>query len=93
MEIPFLHNKYLNHYTDLSQVKTSLEFELRKTLVKNANITAERQTQKSTPKNLLVSIKTSEKMRVYLDADEDIINIEAKIKFIDMMLNYLDNVY
>ena len=32
MEIPFLHNKYLNHYTDLSQVKTSLEFELRKTL-------------------------------------------------------------
>ena len=30
MEIPFQHNKYLNHYTDLSQIKTSLEFEVRK---------------------------------------------------------------
>ena len=30
LEIPFQHNKYLNYYTDLSQVKTSLEFELRR---------------------------------------------------------------
>ena len=30
LEIPFQHNKYLNYYTDLSQVKTSLEFEVRR---------------------------------------------------------------
>ena len=30
LEIPFQHNKYLNHYTDISQLKTSLEFEHRK---------------------------------------------------------------
>ena len=26
LEIPFQHNKYLNHYTDLTEIKTSLEF-------------------------------------------------------------------
>ena len=31
-------------------------------------------------------------MKVYLESDEDIINIEAKIKFIDQMLYYLDQV-
>ena len=30
LDIPFQHNKYLNHYTDISQIKTSLEFEIRK---------------------------------------------------------------
>ena len=38
------------------------------------------------------SIKTSEKMKVYLESDDDLINIEAKIKFIDQILFYLDNV-
>ena len=30
LDIPFCHNKYLNHYTDISKIKTSLEFEIRK---------------------------------------------------------------
>ena len=30
LDIPYQHNKYLNHYTDISQIKTSLEFEIRK---------------------------------------------------------------
>ena len=30
LDIPFQHNKYLNHYTDIQQIKTSLEFEIRK---------------------------------------------------------------
>ena len=38
------------------------------------------------------SIKTSEKMRVYLESDEDIINMEAKVKYIDQMLYFLDQV-
>ena len=38
------------------------------------------------------SIKTSEKMKVYLESDEDIINIEAKVKYIDQMLFFLDQV-
>ena len=32
LDIPFQHNKYLNHYTDIQQIKTSLEFEIRKTV-------------------------------------------------------------
>ena len=93
LEIPFQHNKYLNHYTDLSQIKTSLEFEVRR-LVKDkreyyggeaeANVYAENP--------FGASIKTSEKMKVYLESDDEIINLEAKVKFIDQILYYLDQV-
>ena len=93
LDIPFIHNKYLNHYTDISQIKTSLEFEIRK-LVKEkreyyggeavAKIYAE--------KPFGNSIKTSEKMKVYLESDDEIINLEAKIKFLDQMLYWLDQV-
>ena len=38
------------------------------------------------------SIKTADKMKVYLESDDDIINQEAKIKYIDQMLHFLDNV-
>ena len=31
-------------------------------------------------------------MKVYLESDDDIINQEAKIKYIDQMLHFLDNV-
>ena len=34
LDIPFQHNKYLNHYTDIQAVKISLEFEIRR-LVKS----------------------------------------------------------
>jgi hypothetical protein len=93
LEIPFQHNKYLNHYTDLSQIKTSLEFEVRK-LVKDKReyYGGEAEARIYAEKPFGNSIKTSEKMKVYLESDEDIINIEAKIKFIDQMLYYLDQV-
>ena len=38
LDIPFQHNKYLNHYTDISQIKTSLEFEIRKLVKENVSI-------------------------------------------------------
>ena len=38
------------------------------------------------------SIKTSEKMKVYLESDDELINTEAKVKYIDQMLYFLDNV-
>ena len=93
LEIPFQHNKYLNHYTDLSQIKTSLEFEVRK-LVKDKReyYGGEAEARIYAEKPFGNSIKTSEKMKVYLESDEDIINIEAKIKFIYQMLYYLDQV-
>lgn len=93
LEIPFQHNKYLNHYTDLSQIKTSLEFEIRK-LVKDKReyYGGEAEAQVYAEKPFGASIKTTEKMKVYLDSDEDIINVEAKIKYIDQMLYYLDQV-
>ena len=51
LDIPFQHNKYLNHYTDIQQIKTSLEFEIRKMVKRNVSITQAKQTQKLTPPN------------------------------------------
>ena len=93
MDIPFQHNKYLNHYTDLSQIKTSLEFEVRKLVrEKREYYSGEAEARVYAEKPFGSSIKTADKMRVYLESDEDIINQEAKIKYIDQMLHFLDNV-
>ena len=93
LDIPFCHNKYLNHYTDISQIKTSLEFEIRK-LVKekreyyggeaDAKIYAEKPFGKK--------LSTQEKMKVYIDADSELIDLEAKIKYMDQILYFLDQV-
>ena len=93
MEIPFQHNKYLNHYTDVSQIKTSLEFEVRK-LVKEKReyYGGEADARVYAEKPFGNSIKTSEKMKVYLESDDEIINLEAKIKYLDQMLYWLDQV-
>ena len=93
MEIPFQHNKYLNHYTDLSQIKTSLEFEVRKLVrEKREYYSGEADAKVYAEKPFGSSIKTADKMKVYLESDDDIINQEAKIKYIDQMLHFLDNV-
>ena len=93
MEIPFQHNKYLNHYTDLSQIKTSLEFEVRKLVrEKREYYSGEAEAKVYAEKPFGSSIKTADKMKVYLESDEDIINQEAKIKYIDQILYFLDNV-
>ena len=93
LDIPFIHNKYLNHYTDISQIKTSLEFEIRK-LVKEKReyYGGEADAKTYAEKPFGNSIKTSEKMKVYLESDQEIINLEAKIKFLDQMLYWLDQV-
>ena len=93
LDIPFIHNKYLNHYTDISQIKTSLEFEIRK-LVKEKReyYGGEADARIYAEKPFGNSIKTSEKMKVYLESDDEIINLEAKIKFLDQMLYWLDQV-
>ena len=93
MEIPFQHNKYLNHYTDLSQIKTSLEFEVRKLVrEKREYYSGEAEAKVYAEKPFGSSIKTADKMKVYLESDDDIINTEAKIKYIDQMLYFLDHV-
>ena len=93
LDIPYQHNKYLNHYTDISQIKTSLEFEIRK-LVKEKReyYGGEADAKIYAEKPFGNSIKTSEKMKVYLESDQEIINLEAKIKFLDQMLYWLDQV-
>ena len=93
LDIPFIHNKYLNHYTDISQIKTSLEFEIRK-LVKEKReyYGGEADAKIYAEKPFGNSIKTSEKMKVYLESDDEVINLEAKIKFLDQMLYLLDQV-
>lgn len=93
LEIPFQHNKYLNHYTDLSQIKTSLEFEHRRLLrEKREYYGGEADAKTYAEKPFGNSIKTSEKMKVYLESDDELINTEAKIKFIDQILYFLDHV-
>jgi hypothetical protein len=93
LEIPFQHNKYLNYYTDLSQIKTSLEFEVRRMVKeKREYYGGEAEAKVYAEKPFGASIKTAEKMKVYMEADNDIINIEAKVKFIDQMLYFLEQV-
>ena len=93
LDIPFCHNKYLNHYTDISQIKTSLEFEVRKLVrEKREYYGGEADAKIYAEKPFGNSIKTSEKMKVYLESDQEIINLEAKIKYLDQMLYWLDQV-
>jgi hypothetical protein len=93
LEIPFQHNKYLNYYTDISQIKTSLEFEIKK-LVKEKReyYSGEADARVYAEKPFGGRIQTSEKMKTYLESDDDIINLEAKIKYLDQMLYWLDQV-
>ena len=93
LDIPFQHNKYLNHYTDIQQIKTSLEFEIRKMVRdKREYYSGEADAKTYAAKPFGSSIKTTEKMKVYLESDEEIINLEAKIKYLDQMLYFLDQV-
>ena len=93
LEIPFQHNKYLNYYTDISQVKTSVEFELRRIVKeKREYYSGEADAKVYAEKPFGTSIKTAEKMRTYLESDEDIINIEAKLKYVEQALYFLDSV-
>ena len=93
LDIPYQHNKYLNHYTDVSQIKTSLEFEIRK-LVKDKReyYSGEADAKTYAKKPFGSHIKTTEKMRTYLEADDEIINLEAKIKYLEQMMYFLDQV-
>ena len=93
LEIPFQHNKYLNHYIDLQQIKTSLEFEVRK-LVKEKKEYYGREADAKTyaEKPFGTHIKTQDKMKTYIEADTDVINVEAKVKYVDQMLYFLDSV-
>jgi hypothetical protein len=93
LEIPFLHNKYLNYYNDLSQEKTSLEFQLRRLIKeKREYYSGEADAKVYAEKPFGSSIKTAEKMKAYLESDEDLINLEAKTKYVEQALNYLDTV-
>ena len=93
LDIPYQHNKYLNHYTDISQIKTSLEFEVRKLVrEKREYYGGEADAKTYAEKPFGNSIKTSEKMKVYVESDDDVINLEAKIKYLDQMLYWLDQV-
>tara|TARA_B100000427_G_scaffold67955_1_gene54343 strand:- start:2505 stop:2981 length:477 start_codon:yes stop_codon:yes gene_type:complete len=93
LEIPFCHNKYLNHYIDCTQIKTSLEFEVRR-LVKEKKeyYGGEADAKTYAEKPFGTHIKTQDKMKTYLEADDEIINLEAKVKYLDQMLYFLDHV-
>ena len=93
LDIPFCHNKYLNHYTDISQIKTSLEFQFRKLVRdKREYYGGESDAKVYAEKPFGSRISTQDKMKVYVESDDDIINLEAKIKFLDQMLYWLDQV-
>ena len=93
LDIPYQHNKYLNHYTDISQIKTSLEFEIRKLIrEKREYYGGEADAKVYAEKPFGSRISTQDKMKVYVESDDEVINLEAKIKFLDQMLYWLDQV-
>jgi len=93
LNIPYLHNKYLNHYSDLSEEKMALELKLRFVIKKKREYySGEADAKDYAEKPFGTSIKTAEKMKTYLEADEDIISLEGTIKYIEVILNYLDGV-
>ena len=93
LDIPYQHNKYLNHYTDISQIKTSLEFEIRKLIrEKREYYGGEADAKVYAEKPFGSRISTQDKMKVYVESDDDVINLEAKIKYLDQMLYWLDQV-
>ena len=93
LDIPYIHNKYLNHYTDISQIKTSLEFEIRKLIrEKREYYGGEADAKVYAEKPFGSRISTQDKMKVYVESDDEVINLEAKIKFLDQMLYWLDQV-
>ena len=77
----------------ISQIKTSFEFEIRK-LVKEKReyYSGEADAKTYAAKPFGSHIKTTEKMRVYLESDDEIINLEAKIKYLEQMMYFLDQV-
>lgn len=93
LEIPFQHNKYLNYFIDINQVKVSTDFELRRIKKeKTEYYSGEADPKVYAEKPFGASIKTTEKLKRYLESDEDIINIEAKLEYIKNVLYYLDNI-
>ncbi len=93
LNIPYQHNKYLNYYNDFSTEKSALEFQYRiKVREKREYYQGEADPAVYKEKPFGQSIKTSEKMKVYLESDEDLINIEMKIEFISKALFYLDHI-
>jgi len=93
LDIPYQHNKYLNHYTDIQAVKTSLEFEIRKLIRdKREYYGGEADAKTYAKKPFGGKISTQDKMKVYVESDDEVINLEAKIKYLDQMLYWLDQV-
>ena len=93
LEIPYQHHKYLKYYNDVATLKIGLEVELRKTIKrKREYYSGEADARTYAEKPFGASIKTSEKMKIYLEADDDIIALEVKVRYADEMLKYLDQV-
>ena len=92
LDIPFQHNKYLNHYTDISQIKASLEFEIRKLVREKREYYSGEADAKVYAAKPFGSRLSSAKMKTYLESDDEIIQLEAKIKYLDQMLYWLDQV-
>jgi len=92
LDIPFQHNKYLNHYTDIQQIKTSLEFQIRKVVREKREYYSGEADAKTYAAKPFGSKLTSSEMKTYLESDDDVINLEAKVKYLDQMLYWLDQV-
>ena len=79
--------------TDISQIKTSLEFEIRKLIrEKREYYGGEADAKVYAEKPFGSRISTQDKMKVYVESDDEVINLEAKIKYLDQMLYWLDQV-
>lgn len=93
LNIPYQHNKYLNYYSDLQQEKLHRELLLKKLIrSKREYYGGEADGKVYKEKPLGSYIKTAEKMKTFLEGDDDILALEGHIKCIDQVLYYVDNV-
>ena len=83
-ETPYLHSKYLDMYVDWKSRLIDKEFELK----------FKRKEKWMYYKEIPFDLKltTKDEVEMFLDADEDLAKIKAKIKYFEMILFFLESV-
>tara|TARA_Y100001970_G_scaffold294152_1_gene447586 strand:+ start:9210 stop:9650 length:441 start_codon:yes stop_codon:yes gene_type:complete len=92
-ETPYLHSKYLDMYVDWKSRLIDKEFEL-KFKRKEKWMYYKKKAPASAYKEIPFDLKltTKDEVEMFLDADEDLAKIKAKIKYFEMILFFLESV-
>ena len=92
-ETPYLHSKYLDQYVDWKQKLLDKEFELKFKLKEKwmyYKKKAPAEAYKDIPFDL--KLTTKDEVEMFLDADEDLCKIKARIEFFKNIIYFLESV-